>query len=237
MELEILGINFTCLLTSLSHGEFPQKDCLLPLMSKCLGYCIVAASSIVKVPQIYLIFKHRSIKGLSVPSFELEVIGFTISLAYCLQKDLPFSAYGELLFLLLQALLLVAIIYYHLPRLGPWIVLKSAIYCAIAPTILAGQISPVLFEALYASTHAIFFFARIPQIWENYQNKSTGELSFLTSFMNAGGSLVRLFTGIQEKAPISMIAGSVLGIVLNGILVSQILLYRNRTTRTAKKTN
>lgn len=40
-------------------------------------------------------------------SFELEVIGYTIALAYCLHKGLPFSAYGELLFLLIQGVLIV----------------------------------------------------------------------------------------------------------------------------------
>lgn len=35
-------------------------------------------------------------------AFELEVVGYTIALAYCLHKGLPFSAYGELAFLLIQ---------------------------------------------------------------------------------------------------------------------------------------
>ncbi|XP_059074386.1 mannose-P-dolichol utilization defect 1 protein homolog 2 isoform X2 [Cryptomeria japonica] len=203
MEFEILGINLSCVVSAISNGEFPQKDCALDVLSKALGYCIVAASIIVKVPQIYIIWKNKSIKGLSVASFELEVVGFTIALAYCLHNDLPFSAYGELLFLLLQALILIALIYYYSSPLGARTLLKSTIYCAVAPTILAGRINPVLFEALYASQHAIFLFARIPQIWKNYCNKSTGELSFLTSFMNAAGCIVRLFTSIQEKAPTS----------------------------------
>uniref|UniRef100_A0A453PYU7 Uncharacterized protein n=1 Tax=Aegilops tauschii subsp. strangulata TaxID=200361 RepID=A0A453PYU7_AEGTS len=44
-----------------------------------------------------------------------------------------------------------------------------------------------------ASQHAIFFCARVPQIWKNFTNKSTGELSFLTSFMNFAGSLGKSF--------------------------------------------
>lgn len=40
-------------------------------------------------------------------SFELEVVGYTIALAYCLHKGLPFSAYGELLFLLIQGTLVI----------------------------------------------------------------------------------------------------------------------------------
>ncbi|KAL0352054.1 UNVERIFIED_CONTAM: Mannose-P-dolichol utilization defect 1 protein2 [Sesamum calycinum] len=152
---------------------------------------------------ILKILKHRSIRGLSVLSFELEVVGYTIALAYCLHKGLPFSAYGELAFLLIQAIILVAIIYYFSQPLGTKTWIRALLYCGVAPTILAGQIDPLLFEALYASQHAIFFFARIPQIWANFKNKSTGELSFLTSLMNFGGSMVRVFTSIQEKAPLS----------------------------------
>ncbi|KAG6493810.1 hypothetical protein ZIOFF_048813 [Zingiber officinale] len=38
------------------------------------------------------------------------------------------------------------------------------------------------------------------------KNKSTGELSFLTCFMNFAGSIVRVFTSIQENAPVSGIS-------------------------------
>jgi hypothetical protein len=52
--------------------------------------------------QIYLIIKNRSVQGLSPTSFELEVVGYTIALAYCVSKRLPFSTYGEVSFLLIQ---------------------------------------------------------------------------------------------------------------------------------------
>uniref|UniRef100_A0A803MU31 Mannose-P-dolichol utilization defect 1 protein homolog n=1 Tax=Chenopodium quinoa TaxID=63459 RepID=A0A803MU31_CHEQI len=100
--MEIFGMDFGCVIGSLRHGQIPEKDCLLPLISKLLGYCIVAASTTVKIPQILKILEHKSVRGLSVAAFELEVIGYTISLAYCLHKGLPFSAFGEYAFLLVQ---------------------------------------------------------------------------------------------------------------------------------------
>ncbi|TVU39301.1 hypothetical protein EJB05_12714 [Eragrostis curvula] len=217
MELEILGMNFGCVLAALSDAKIPEKDCILPLASKLLGYAIVAASTTVKLPQILKILKHGSVRGLSVASFELEVVGYTIALAYCIHKGLPFSAYGELAFLLIQAIILVAIIYYYSPPMGTKTWMKALLpafpkqwpyrYCGLAPTVLAGRIDPALFEVLYASQHAIFFFARVPQIWKNFTNKGTGELSFLTCFMNFVGSIVRVFTSIQEKTPFSGILG------------------------------
>lgn len=50
--MKFLGMDFTCALSSVQSGEFPEKDCLLPLISKLLGYCIVAASTTVKLPQV-----------------------------------------------------------------------------------------------------------------------------------------------------------------------------------------
>lgn len=52
MELELLGMNFTCVMASLAEQQLPKKDCLLPLIAKILGYCIVAASITVKLPQV-----------------------------------------------------------------------------------------------------------------------------------------------------------------------------------------
>ncbi|XP_059279372.1 mannose-P-dolichol utilization defect 1 protein homolog 2-like isoform X1 [Lycium ferocissimum] len=262
VELKFLGMNFGCVVAALSKGEFPEKDCLLPLISKLLGYAIVAASTTVKLPQILKILRHKSVRGLSVVSFELEVIGYTIALAYCLHKGLPFSAFGEYAFLLIQAVILVAIIYYFSQPLGTKTWIRGLLYCAIAPIVLAGQIDPILFEALYASQHSIFLFARIPQIWKNFQNRSTGELSFLTFFMNFGGSMgkftiellvalpkmkfsptfpfyvaVRVFTSLQEKAPMSVVMGSVIGVVMNGTILSQILLSQAPAPKKGKKTN
>ncbi|KAB2030234.1 hypothetical protein ERO13_D05G208900v2 [Gossypium hirsutum] len=233
--MDYLGIDLSCAIGSLKDGNFPPKDCLLPLISKLLGYAIVAASTTVKLPQILKIVNHKSVRGLSLIAFELEVVGYTIALAYCLHNGLPFSAYGELVFLLIQALILVAVIYYYSKPVGITTWIRALLYCAVAPTILAGQIDPVLFEALYASQHAIFFFARVPQIWKNFSNKSTGELSFLTCLMNVAGSLVRVFTSLQEKAPAMVLLGSVLGIATNGAVLSQIILYWNSQVPKEKK--
>ncbi|KAI4303939.1 hypothetical protein MLD38_039516 [Melastoma candidum] len=233
--MELFGMDFGCVFGALSAGHIPHKDCLLPLLSKLLGYAIVAASTTVKLPQIMKILQNKSIRGLSVVSFELETIGYTIALAYCLHKGLPFSAYGELAFLLIQAIILVAILYYFSQPMGIKSWIRPLIYCAVAPTILAGQIDPVLFEALYASQHAIFFCARVPQIWKNYTSKSTGELSLLTSLMNFAGSMVRVFTSIQEKTPMSVVLGSVIGIMTNGTILSQILLYSKQPSQSQEE--
>ncbi|KAL3698844.1 hypothetical protein R1sor_012920 [Riccia sorocarpa] len=230
-ELELWGMNFSCMVDPLMEYQIPPKDCTLPLLAKVLGYSIVAASAIVKLPQIIIIMKNKSIEGLSKTSFEMEVVGFTIALAYCLYKQIPFSAYGELVFLLLQGIFLLLLIYNYSTDLGPVTWVKTALYCALAPSLLAGNVSESVIETLYGFQHAIFFLARIPQIYDNFKNKSTGQLSFLTTLMQFAGTIVRLFTSIQENAPSSMILGSLLGLFTNGTVFTQLLVYRGQSVK------
>ncbi|XP_039170881.1 mannose-P-dolichol utilization defect 1 protein homolog 2 isoform X2 [Eucalyptus grandis] len=224
--MALLGIDFACALESLRDGGVPDRDCVLSLLSKLVGYCLIAASTTVKLPQILKILKNRSARGLSILSFELDVVGYTIALAYCLHKGLHFSAYGELVFLLIQSIILVAVIYYYSQPLGAKTWTKTLLH----PGTLRWH------QRFYlACQHAIFFCARVPQIWKNFTTKSTGQLSFLTASMNFGGSVARVFTGIQEKAPMSVVLGTMRTVVTNGTILSQIIIYRKPREEREKK--
>lgn len=234
MALEFAGMNFSCVADSMGRQQLPHNDCVLPLLSKLLGYVIIALAAVSKFPQIYLILKNKSIKGVSTAASELEIVGFTIALAYCMFKRLPFSAYGELVFLLIQSVVQIVLMYYFSPvDMGTW--LKTGLYCGLAPPLLMGHVGPVMFEALYAFQHAVFMVSKVPQIVENFQNKSTGQLSIATNFVNFGVCVARLFTSVQEKAPPSMVVGCVLGIITNGIVVYQIFQYSSKKIEKKKK--
>ncbi|CAI5508298.1 unnamed protein product [Closterium sp. Naga37s-1] len=94
------------------------SDWFLTIQAKLIGYYLIAQSTVLKLPQIMRIVQSSSVDGLSVTMFELECVGYTVSLLFCWTRRVPFSAYGELFFLLLQALILVLLIYHHSPELG-----------------------------------------------------------------------------------------------------------------------
>ncbi|KAE8659133.1 Mannose-P-dolichol utilization defect 1 protein [Hibiscus syriacus] len=149
--MDYLGIDLSCAVGSLKNGSFPPRTvCSLssPSSSDTPSSPLPPPSNSLRYG-IMKILKHRSVRGLSLIAFELEVVGYTIALAYCLNTGLPFSAYGELVFLLIQAIILVVVIYYFSQPLGISTWIRALLFCAIAPTVLAGQIDPVLFEALY----------------------------------------------------------------------------------------
>jgi hypothetical protein len=53
-------------------------------------------------------------------------------------------------------IILVALCYYFSPKRGPSVWLKTALYAAIAPTLITGQISAQAFELLYVSLGKFF---------------------------------------------------------------------------------
>lgn len=69
--------------------------CLRLGISKGLGLGIVTFGSIMKVPQMLNITRAHSAQGISLGAYALEVLAYSISLAYAVRKQLPFSTYGE----------------------------------------------------------------------------------------------------------------------------------------------
>ena len=68
------------------------------------------------------------------------------------------------------------------------------------------------------------------QVRENHKNKSTGNLSFLTSFMNFGGNVARTFTVLTEASGDTMfLISNILPIFVNGYILIQFFLYWNNT--------
>ncbi|CAI7857199.1 unnamed protein product [Closterium sp. NIES-54] len=140
-----------------ANWRFLSSEWFLTILAKLIGYIIVTASTVLKLPQIIRIVRSNSIEGLSVPSFEMECVGYTVSLLFCWTRRVPFSAYGELFFLVLQSLILMLLIYYHSPRLGRQRYLRAGIYMGVVAFLMSPAMRPNWFEALYpdSSLHSL----------------------------------------------------------------------------------
>ena len=68
------------------------------------------------------------------------------------------------------------------------------------------------------------------QIWANFRNGSTGQLSAVTILLMFAGSAARIFTSIQETGDQMMVLQYVISTVTNATLVFQILYYWNVAT-------
>lgn len=212
-------------LEEVTRGRVPPPEVLKPLISKGLGYGILAGSTMVKVPQVLNLVRARSAAGLAPLSFELETLGLVIAVTYGFIMGLPFSAFGETVALLLQNGLLLFLIYHYQRRSVAHATTAFALLAGAGAVALSGQLSTGHISTLYDFNNLIMVASKLPQIWANLRAKRTGQLSIITYALNTAGAAARIFTSIQEQAGPAMLRGAIISALLNAILALQIVFY------------
>ncbi|BFZ63053.1 hypothetical protein YB2330_004166 [Saitoella coloradoensis] len=200
-------------------------SCLKLAISKALGSGIVAASSIVKVPQILSILSAGSGAGISLLSYLLETTSFLISLAYNFRNGFPFSTYGETVFMCIQNLVITLLILHFGRKAGLGAGVLALFASAGYALFNSNYIPHDLLSTLQLLTIPISLGSKIPQILTNARNGSTGQLSAFAVFNYLAGSLARLYTTLTEVDDPLIFWGFLLSTGLNIVLASQVLMY------------
>lgn len=179
-ELGISLIGDQCYETLLINIDVTDQECLKLAVSKALGLGIVAASSIVKVPQILKLLSSRSADGVSFLAYLLETASYLISLAYNFRSAFPFSTYGESALILAQNVVIAVL------------VLKLSGRSALAAVFVAGLAGAAhaLFSEnvvdmgtlgyLQAGAGTLGVASKVPQILAIWKEGGTGQLSAFT---------------------------------------------------------
>lgn len=74
---------------------FELKECFIFSLSKVVGFTIVFASPLLKLPQIIKIRENKSVGGISIVSTYIAIISFINTIADSRRLGIPFSVYGE----------------------------------------------------------------------------------------------------------------------------------------------
>ncbi|EGC40394.1 hypothetical protein DICPUDRAFT_146763 [Dictyostelium purpureum] len=196
------------------------------LISKALGYGIITGSLLLKVPQILKVMSSKSAESLSASSIAMENIGFTISLLAGYLLNTPFSTYGESAFILIQNIILLVLILKLTGKLGATFVLGSVGYLGFIVGVMKFA-SPKELNLLLVTIEQ-HQYNKIPQIVTLLKNKSVGQLSFITVFLNFAGSLARVFTTLKEVNNPTILASYLIGSFLNGVVLTLFFLYWNK---------
>mmetsp|Transcript_27431 Transcript_27431/g.38268 ORF Transcript_27431/g.38268 Transcript_27431/m.38268 type:complete len:264 (+) Transcript_27431:42-833(+) len=236
-----------------------EKECIEIFMSKALGLAIVMGSAIMKLPQIIAILPGDT-TGLSLPTFAIESVNFSIIVMYNYLQGYPVSTWGENFFLLLQNYVIILLILIYRKQLfslwtigglllygtGIWMVSSGFLEAlkplelqirsegsAIFTVVLAG---PGALESILAlCTNVMAPFSRVLQIHKNWSEGSTGQLSLPTTFLAAAGSVVRGLTILKEVPDPILLRAVALSVVLNTTVLAQIIFYRFISTGKVKK--
>ena len=215
-------------------------ECVSLLISKLLGYLILAGSFMLKVPQILSILSARSAEGVSSSMYYLDSLVMIVCASYGLRTGMAFSTYGESYFLLLQNLVILGQIHFYSRRL-PSFFAQLALFAAFAlyftgllPLALPLPLLTTLQSVLPIPVGAL---SRIPQIIALYRSGSAGSASFVMFLMNTAGALARVFTTMTEVQDLAVLGGYISSSCLNGIITAQIFYYSfiRKTSEKPKK--
>lgn len=223
--------------------DLSSEFCIRLAISKGLGLGIVAGGSIMKLPQILKIISNRSARGISLSMYVLEVIAYTISLAYAVRAKLPFSTYGENASLTVQNIVIMLLVIAYgsggaastpTSRGGAIRTNSKAPQLALA-TILTGVgclalaspsiIPPHALQVLQALTIPISLASKVPQIVELHRAKASGQLSAFAVFAQLAGCMARVYTTVTETNDRLLFWGFTLATLFNLVIAGQVSLF------------
>lgn len=154
-----------------------NTDCVKLAVSKGLGIGIVAASSVVKVPQIIKLYKSRSASGVSFLSYVLETSSYLISLAYNVRNGFPFSTYGETFLILAQNIVITVLVLRYSGKSSAAALFMGLLAASITSLFSPNFLSMEKLGYLQAGAGVLGVASKVPQIAAIWQQGGTGQLS------------------------------------------------------------
>jgi len=214
-----------------------DDECAMTVLSKSLGYGIIAASALIKLPQLLKIFRARSSAGLSFVGTFLELLAITFTAAYSYAKGFPFSAWGEAPFLLVETFLIAYLILAYGGRAG-LASLFGVVYVAAVAGLLSGRVPLEIMWYLQAANLPLAVFGKLIQAGKNFAAKHTGQMSAVTVWCLTLGCAARVWTSHRETGDLVVVYTYVAAGSANLVLALQILWYWSATNKfLAKKTS
>lgn len=208
--------------TAIVASEAVASTSFNQLFAVSLGYACIVGSCFRSVPQIVKVFQSRSAEGLSLTANVVELICYTIIVAYNIQQGYPFSTYGETWACWLQDVVLIGMIYQYMKTGWQTVVLSSVGFLVLCVVLFSGGCPVEVLGVLQLSTIVVMALgSKLPQIMLNIQRGNSGVLSLTTCLLNVLGCIIRVYTTAVLTQDALIFWGSLIQLVLNGILLYQ----------------
>jgi mannose-P-dolichol utilization defect protein 1 len=197
------------------------------VLARGLGWAISGASMSLYLPIAANIVRTRSAAGLSIATWALNTLGFFAALVYPLRRGFPLSSFFDTVCLTVQSVLVLALIVLYRGSRAEGVALVAGLGAcglAFAATLtLAPAWSLVMVQAAATVSMTV---ALLPQILKNAVRRSSGGWSRSSAALSTVGNGIRVFTTITLTGDRLLLAGFTAGLLLNGILLTQTLLWK-----------
>jgi mannose-P-dolichol utilization defect protein 1 len=234
-DLGVSILGDVCYKTLLLDVDPSATECVKLAISKGLGIGIIAASSIVKVPQILKLIKSQSAESISFLSYLLETSAYLVSLAYNVRQGFPFSTYGESGLILAQNVIIAVLVLNYSGRAKTAALFVAGLATSAVTLFSRDILDMKTLGYLQAGAGVLGVASKVPQIAAVWQEGGTGQLSAFAVFNYLAGSLSRIFTTLQEVDDNMILYGFIAGFTLNLILAAQMIYYWNAPTKKSTK--
>ncbi|CAM9690625.1 unnamed protein product [Ectocarpus fasciculatus] len=217
-------------------GIASDFECQKALMAKLLGYLLILGSLTVKAPQISKIMAAKSVDGLAPSSIYSDLIIYIVNAVYHIVSGSPFSAYGEIMTILVQNIVIVLLLWYYMKNRPSALGIVGLMAVFLGTTVGCAMLKMEHLMLLPYSNLPLIVVAKVPQIMINHENGHTGQLASVTTMLNFVGATIRILTTIQEVGwDLGLLWMHGLSSFLNGVLALQVVLYWNRTGKWAEE--
>lgn len=202
-------------------------QCLLTFIVKIYGYVLIGSMILGQLPQIFKVLKRRNGSGINVLSTLLMLEASSSTVAYSVWKQFPINTWGENLVFMVENVILVCLLLQYNRR--PLSALMFMLLYVVVMLLLLLPLLPTTFLiSLHILSMPIFSISRVMQIYTNYRNHGTGQLSAASAFLSMFQSFGRFTSSLLLTMDKIMILTFVQASILNIVLTAQIVYYRRK---------
>ncbi len=195
------------------------------LLAKLAGYVMGAGAMVVYTPILITLLKRGNAVGFSIATWVYTLIGMLTAIAYPMKKGFPISTYLEVVGAAVQSLVILGVICFYDAKMQEFAIGVTALAVVFGTFLKVKDIPPHLLGLVQIAASLVANYANVPQILLTFQTKKAS-WSGITAFLSIAGCLIRILTTIQLTKDPFVIAGYVLGVVTNGILFAQVIIYK-----------
>lgn len=179
-ELATMLLGDSCYRSLVHNLTISDSVCMKLAVSKVLSLAIVAASSVVKVPQMIKLINSGSAEGVSFIGYLLETASLMVTLVYNVRNKFPFSSFGETAFIAIQNIAICFLVLEYSGKGNMGTMLIAALAGAGFLLFNSDIVSAELLQYLQMGAGAVAALSKLPQIIAIFREGGTGQLSAFT---------------------------------------------------------
>lgn len=209
-ELATMLLGDSCYRSLVHNLTISDSVCMKLAVSKALSLAIVAASSVVKVPQMIKLINSGSAEGVSFIGYLLETASLMVTLVYNVRNKFPFSSFGETAFIVVQNVAICFLVLEYSGKGNMGTMLIAALAGAGFLLFNSDIVSAELLQYLQMGAGAVAALSKLPQIIAIFREGGTGQLSAFTVSLTIPSALVDTSRTDEHKLTILSNAGLLL---------------------------